>query len=109
MTASLYQSATSGASSDAGGRTSPACLSSDNTEDMRGQGVRIELDEVAPPGPGVAAAAEEVVHLVGLPGAQAELLDREIDPGRVAGGAAEGDPRPPLVVGARLCAADGAV
>src|ERR1051326_145743 len=86
MTASLYQSARSGACSAAGGSTSTAAVSlaPDKTEDMRGQGGRVELDEIAPARPRIAAAAEEIVHLVALARADAERLDGEIDPGRMA-------------------------
>src|ERR1700682_6818040 len=67
MTASLYQRARSSerCSSEAVCSTSLISLSPDNTEDMRRQGLRIELHEIAPAGPGVDAAAQQVAHFVG--------------------------------------------
>src|SRR5690349_23548479 len=89
MTASLYQRARSvddGSLSAAA--TCASSLSSDNTEDMRRQGLRVELHEVAPPVPGIAAAAEKILHPVGL-----ALAPCEIDPARlrVAGIEVHGD------------------
>src|SRR5688572_30589514 len=83
MTASRYQSAESGSCAAAGSvRTSGEVIDASvrspvYTEDMCGKFVRIELDVVAPAAPFVSRAAEEVVHLVALPGRDVE---REVDP-----------------------------
>src|SRR6267142_2291211 len=74
MTASLYQSARSSLRRS----SSISFLSSDNTEHVRRQGLRVELDEVAPPRPAVVAAAEQVVDDV-----SAVLSPVEIDPARL--------------------------
>src|SRR5690242_4344601 len=79
MTASLYQSARSVEDSSlSAAATCWSSLSSDNTEDMRRKGLRIELHEVAPARPGVAAAAQQVLQVVGL-----ALAPREVDPARL--------------------------
>src|SRR5687767_990351 len=78
MTASRYQSAESGSCAAAGSvRTSGEVIEASvrspvYTEDMRGKLVRVELDVVAPAGPFVLRAAEEVVHLEALAGRDVE-------------------------------------
>src|SRR5688572_19757132 len=79
MTASRYQSAESGSCAAAGSvRTSGEVIEASvrspvYTEDMGGKLVRIELDVVAPAGPFVLCAAEEVLHLVALLGRDLEV------------------------------------
>src|SRR5688572_19569020 len=83
MTASRYQSAESGSRAAAGStRTSGEVIEASvrspvYTEDMRGKLVRIELDVVAPAGPLVLRAAEEVLHLVGF---LRRDVESELDP-----------------------------
>src|SRR5258706_9427531 len=65
MTASLYQSALSGsAGADSG--TATTWLFSRNTEDVRRQCVRIELDEIAPAAPGVMARGDQILERVAV-------------------------------------------
>src|SRR5260221_12942402 len=65
MTASLYQSALSGsAGADSG--TATTWLFSRNTEDVRRQRVRIELDEIAPATPGVVARGDQILERVAV-------------------------------------------
>src|SRR6185295_5941897 len=79
MTASLYQSAASvDDCSLPASATSRISLCSDNTEHVRGKGLRVEAEEIAPAVPGVAPAAEQVLDLVG-----AALARREIHPARL--------------------------
>src|SRR5690349_12301054 len=76
MTASLYQSAASVEDCSLfASATSRISLSADNTEHVRGKGLRVEAHVVAPAVPGIAAAAEQVFDLV-LPA----LARREVDP-----------------------------
>src|SRR6185503_19907242 len=76
MTASLYQRRRSvDDCSLSASATSRISLFSDNTEHVRGKGLRVEADVVAPAAPGVAAAAEQVLHFVSAP-----LAGREVDP-----------------------------
>src|SRR5438132_7073750 len=63
MTASLYQSAASG-SGGAASATATSWLFSRNTEDVRRQGVGIQLHEIAPAAPGVVAGGDEVLERV---------------------------------------------
>src|SRR5438874_2653101 len=63
MTASLYQSAVSG-SAGCACATATSWLFSRNTEDMRRQGMGVELHEVALPGPSVVAGGDEIVQVV---------------------------------------------
>src|ERR1051326_7090769 len=67
MTASLYQSAVSG-SAGCAAATATTWLFSRNTEDVRGQRVRVQLHEVAPAAPGVMTGGDEVVQIVGAGG-----------------------------------------
>src|SRR5258708_37897737 len=67
MTASLYQSALSGSSDFAPG-TAVSWLLSRNTEDVRRQGIGIQLHEVAPAAPGVMVRGDQVVQLVARAG-----------------------------------------
>src|SRR5215216_1157259 len=79
MTASLYQSAASvDDCSLFASATSRISLASEYTEDVRRKGLRVEADEVAPAAPGIAAAAEQVFHLV-----LAAFAGREVDPARL--------------------------
>src|SRR5262245_8768680 len=55
--------------------TSRISLSADNTEHVRGKGLRVEAHVVAAPVPGVPAAAEQVLHFIGAP-----LAGSEVDP-----------------------------
>src|SRR5260221_10672886 len=76
MTASLYQRARSvDDCSLSASATSRISLSSDNTEHVSRQGLRVEADVVAAAVPGVAPAAEQILDFVGAP-----LAGREIDP-----------------------------
>src|SRR5258706_11650438 len=72
MTASLYQSALSGSSDFASG-TAVSWLLSRNTEDVRRQGIGIQLHEVAPAAPGVTVGGDEVVQLVARAGRAIEI------------------------------------
>src|SRR6185436_8263760 len=72
MTASLYQSALSGSAGAASG-TAMSWLFSRNTEDVRRQGVGIELHEVAPAAPGVTARRDQILHLVAAGGRAVEI------------------------------------
>src|ERR1043166_8045866 len=72
MTASLYQSAVSG-SAGCDSATATTWLFSRNTEDVRRQGVRIELHEIAPPLPGVVPGGDEIVQLVSVAGRAVEI------------------------------------
>src|SRR2546422_394325 len=64
MTASLYQSAVSGSAGAASGTATTTWLFSRNTEDVRRQRVGIQLQEIAPPAPGVMIGGDEIVQLV---------------------------------------------
>src|SRR4051812_4289092 len=64
MTASLYQSALSGSAGAVSGRVS-AFLGSRNTEYMRRQGLRVELDEIAPAAPLVVAGGDQIFQRIG--------------------------------------------
>src|SRR5580765_5809891 len=76
MTASLYQRARSvDDCSLFASATSRISLSADNTEHVRGKGLRVEAHVVAPAVPGIAPAAEQVFDLV-----LAALARREVDP-----------------------------
>src|SRR5882762_2635846 len=76
MTASLYQRARSvDDCSLSASATSRISLSSDNTEHVGRKGLRVEAHEVAAAMPGVAPAAEQVLHFIG-----AALAGREVDP-----------------------------
>src|SRR6266850_2748341 len=77
MTASLYQSALSGSAGAASG-TAMTWLLSRNTEDVRRQGVGIQLHEVAPAAPGVVARGDEILERIGRGGRAVE-----IDPARL--------------------------
>src|SRR5687768_7420574 len=79
MTASLYHwpSAMSAVAAGCGACASLDLGSPEYTEDMRGQGVRVQLDVVATAVPGVAPAGELVVQLVELAGRA------EFDPARM--------------------------
>src|SRR5260221_14571898 len=72
MTASLYQSALSGSSDFASG-TAVSWLLSRNTEDVRRQGIGIQLHEVAPAAPGVMVGGHQVVQLVARAGRAIEI------------------------------------
>src|ERR1043166_5992092 len=72
MTASLYQSAVSG-SAGCAAATATTWLFSRNTEDVRGQRVRVQLHEVAPAAPGVMTGGDEVVQIVGAGGRALEV------------------------------------
>src|SRR5258706_6886099 len=72
MTASLYQSALSGSSDFASG-TAVSWLLSRNTEDVRRQGIGIQLHEVAPAAPGVTVGGDQVVQLVARAGRAIEI------------------------------------
>src|SRR3954463_10612784 len=63
MTASLYQSALSGRAGAASG-TATTWLFSRNTEDVRRQGMRIQLHEIAAATPGVVARRDEILERV---------------------------------------------
>src|SRR5678816_339903 len=63
MTASLYQSAASGSAGAASGSVR-AFLGSRNTEHVRGQGLRVELDEIAPAAPAIAARRHQVLQRI---------------------------------------------
>src|SRR5438067_9847354 len=77
MPASLYQSAVSG-SAGCAAATATTWLFSRNTEDVRGQRVRVQLHEIMPPAPGVMAGGDEVVQLIGVRGRAIE-----VDPARL--------------------------
>src|SRR5688572_1996055 len=79
MTASLYHwpSAMSAAAAGCGACASLGLGSPLYTEDMRGKGVRVQLDVVAAAVPGIAPAGELVVQLVAL------ARRAEIDPARM--------------------------
>src|SRR5438067_6665672 len=72
MTASLYRSAVSGSSDFASG-IAVSWLFSRNTEDVRRQGVGIQLHEIAPAAPGVMAGGDEIVQLVACAGRAVEI------------------------------------
>src|SRR5258708_30424286 len=72
MTAYLYQSALSGSSDFASG-TAVSWLLSRNTEDVRRQGIGIQLHEVAPAAPGVMVGRDQVVQLVARAGRAIEI------------------------------------
>src|SRR4051794_17771302 len=54
-----------------------------DAEDVRRHLPRVELHEVAAGAPAIARFAEEVVHLEGLVGVDAERLGVDVEPGRV--------------------------
>src|SRR3954464_15529943 len=72
MTASLYQSALSGSAGAVSG-TATSGLFSRNTENVRRQGVRIQLHEVAPAAPGVMTRGDEVLESVTCAGGAIEI------------------------------------
>src|SRR3954469_3364478 len=72
MTASLYQSALSGSAGAVSG-TATSGLFSRNTENVRRQGVRIQLHEVAPAAPGVMTRGDEILERVTRAGGAIEI------------------------------------
>src|SRR5262245_45975168 len=84
MTASLYQRRRSvDDSSLSACATARASLSSVNTEDVRRQGLRVELHVVAAAVPGVAAAAEQILEVVAAPLSQGEIDPAGLDVARI--------------------------
>src|SRR4051812_7278053 len=82
MTASLYQSAVSG-SAGCASATATSWLFSRNTEDVRREGMRVELHEIAPSLPSVVAGGDEIVQLVSVAGRALEIYPARLRISRV--------------------------